>query len=257
MIDIVPLPAFSDNYIWLINNSHNECIVVDPGCARTVIDYCEQQQLTPVAIFLTHHHHDHTGGVAAIKRTYRCPIYGPSYLNADYISHPLAAGDEIALARFALNFEILYVPGHTLDHIAYFDLASRLLFCGDTLFSAGCGRLFEGTPAQMLHSLQQLAALPNDTLVYCTHEYTASNIAFARQIEPDNAALARYEQEVKQQRCLNQPTLPSSIAQEKQINPFLRCADQAIQASVAHISNNNCTDELSTFTLMRQLKDSF
>ena len=178
---VLPVPAFKDNYIWVLRDERSAA-VVDPGDAQPVLDYLARERLDLVAILATHHHPDHVGGVERLKRDHDVPVYGPRDEPIPQLTHPLAEGDRIAIAALGAQFEVLDVPGHTRAHIAYY--GSKLLFCGDTLFACGCGRVFEGTPPQLHASLEKLAALPDDTLVYCAHEYTLANIRFARRSSP-------------------------------------------------------------------------
>ncbi|MCG7498412.1 hydroxyacylglutathione hydrolase [Vibrio sp. Of7-15] len=252
MLTVKSIPAFNDNYIWLIHNNDNHCVVVDPGDAQPVIDALQQHNFTLDAILITHHHHDHIGGVPELIRQYPgTNVVGPAQEPIPTLTHPVEDGDLVEL--FDEQFMVLGVPGHTLGHIAY--VGDEKLFCGDTLFSAGCGRLFEGTPEQMYHSLQKLLALPDETEVYCTHEYTAANLSFALAAEPDNIYLHKYREQVTKLRVQNTPTLPSTLQQEKLINPFLRCHESTIKRSVA--SKAYDTSDLATFTALRQWKDEF
>lgn len=223
-MNLVALPAFSDNYIWMLHDDH-QAIVVDPGDAAPVLAALDARGLALAAILVTHHHPDHVGGLAALRGRLQGPVYGPAREAIPAPFSPLADGD--TASALGLDFQVIDVPGHTAGHIAYFlpALAGQapLLFCGDTLFSGGCGRLFEGTPAQMHQSLGRLAALPGATRVCCAHEYTESNLRFAQAVEPANAALADYTAACRQLRAKGEPTLPSSIATERAINPFLRC----------------------------------
>ncbi|HNP51280.1 MAG TPA: hydroxyacylglutathione hydrolase, partial [Nitrosomonas nitrosa] len=184
---IYPVRAFKDNYIWVIRDQHYAAIV-DPGDAVPVMAYLQQQNLQPIAILNTHHHHDHTGGNIALLTAFALPVYGPAKENIPGLTHRLSEGDTIHLAELSLDLSILDIPGHTAGHIAYY--GANLLFCGDTLFACGCGRIFEGTPQQMYTSLQKLTKLPDDTLIYCAHEYTLANIRFATAIDPNNPVLA-------------------------------------------------------------------
>jgi hydroxyacylglutathione hydrolase len=220
---LIALPAFSDNYIWLLHDK-GRAVVVDPGQAQPVLDLLQREQLQLEAILLTHHHADHVGGVDNLREQTGARVYGPAQEPMPEPLTRLRGGDTVH--SLGLNFEVIDVPGHTAGHIAYFcpapaDLAP-ILFCGDTLFSGGCGRLFEGTPAQMLASLDALAALPGNTQVCCAHEYTLSNLKFARAVEPNNSELMRYQAQCEDKRAKNLPTLPSHIALELQVNPFLR-----------------------------------
>lgn len=263
MLTITAIKAFNDNYIWVLQQQpHTQVYVVDPGDASVVIDYLEANQLTLVGILLTHHHNDHTGGVAELQAysQNRLSVYGPDNEKIESITHPLHATTQ---PRFTLDYisgelQVLDLPGHTAGHIAY--VIADALFCGDTLFSGGCGRLFEGTPAQMLNSLQQLVQLPADTLVYCAHEYTLSNLKFALAVNPNNRALQDYNERAIQLRRQDKATIPSTIALERAINPFLRASDTEIVDSIKqHFSDLNHAnlDELGGFTLLRQWKDNF
>ena len=255
-MDITPIPAFQDNYIWAMHNKAGHCVLVDPGDAAVVEKFLQKQNLQLSAILITHHHWDHTGGVQALCAQRNIPVYGPHNPNIEGIQHPLSEGDTVHLPALDLSFQILEVPGHTLDHIAYYNADQNLLFCGDTLFHAGCGRLFEGSPEQMLSSLNKLAALPNQTQVFCTHEYTLANLAFAQAVEPDNTQLANTVNHVQQLRDAGKVSLPSDIGLQRQINPFLRSEQVAvIQAAKARGSQSNEPAEI--FKTIRQWKDSF
>lgn len=254
---LFPVPAFSDNYIWVLHNGQR-ALVVDPGEAAGVSQWLAQQGLQLDAILITHHHADHTGGVAALREATGAQVIGPAHEPMPEPLQRVGAGDSVE--ALGLHFEVLEVPGHTAGHIAFYapDVDGQpLLFCGDTLFSAGCGRLFEGTPAQMLDSLTQLAALPDTTRVCCTHEYTLSNLRFALAVEPGNGALVHYAEQCQQQRARNLPTLPSSIGLEKQINPFLRSREPAVvQAALGH-DPASTTETVSVFATLRAWKNVF
>jgi hydroxyacylglutathione hydrolase len=229
--------------------------IVDPGDADAVIFAMEQRQLTPVAILCTHHHWDHTGGNQELVARYQIPVYGPHGEKIPACTHPLKEGDTLALAGSGTTFQVLEVPGHTRGHIAYY--GQELLFCGDALFSAGCGRLFEGTAEQMHASLTKLARLPDNTQVYCAHEYTQTNLRFALAVEPNNPALKRRLEKVLEQRSHGQPSLPSTLAVEKQTNPFLRChVPEVRSAAERHAGGPLATDE-AVFTVLRRWKDGF
>jgi hydroxyacylglutathione hydrolase len=255
---LIALPAFTDNYIWMLHDDRR-AMVVDPGDASVVLDALSRLSLQLDTILVTHHHADHTGGVAALRDACQARVYGPERETMPEPIRRLSHGDTVlALGH---TFEVIGVPGHTAGHIACYcaaplDIQAPLLFCGDTLFSGGCGRLFEGSPAQMLHSLGQLAALPGSTRVCCTHEYTLSNLRFARAVEPNNAALAQYELDCAKLRARGDSTLPSSIALERQINPFLRSTEPEVIQSAQQF-DPNAHDTLGVFTAIRQWKNSF
>ncbi len=250
MLNIIPIPAFDDNYIWLLHNARH-AVVVDPGDAQPVIQTLQKLQLELSAILITHHHSDHVDGVATLLEYKRVPVYAPQYETFDFEHINLAEGSEITLPEIAQSFRIMWLPGHTLGHIAYAN--DEYLFCGDTLFGAGCGRLFEGTPAQMLHSLQRLKTLNPSTQVFCTHEYTAKNIAFALTLEPDNHDLVIRRNLVQQLRSKYQPSLPSTIDLELKTNPFLRCN----QTTIIKNSQAENNDELSVFIMLRTLRNHY
>jgi hydroxyacylglutathione hydrolase len=254
---LIPIPAFSDNYIWALHDGHR-ALVVDPGESDGVARWLQQEGLRLDTILITHHHADHTGGVAALREATGARVIGPAYETMPEPLQRVSEGDTVEV--LGLRFDVIEVPGHTAGHIAYYTPSMDgvpLLFCGDTLFSGGCGRLFEGTPAQMLDSLTRLAALPGDTRVCCTHEYTLSNLKFAQAIEPDNAALSAYVAHCQAQRAQNFPTLPSSIGLEKQINPFLRTDEPAVvQSALAH-EPGRPADAVSVFATLREWKNVF
>ncbi|WEM42879.1 hydroxyacylglutathione hydrolase [Photobacterium sp. DA100] len=252
MLTIKSIPAFNDNYIWLIHSPNNHCVVVDPGDATPVLEFLEREALELDAILITHHHHDHIGGISELKRRYpNIHIVAPSAEPIPGVSQSVDDGDQVEI--FGERFMVLGVPGHTAGHIAY--VGDGKLFCGDTLFSAGCGRLFEGTAAQMYASLQKLSALPDETEVYCAHEYTSSNLAFALVAEQDNPHLQRYREEVSRMRAQGISTIPSTLKQEKLINPFLRCDQPSIKKSVANKAVNE--SDVETFAALRRWKDEF
>ncbi|WP_235357347.1 hydroxyacylglutathione hydrolase [Arsukibacterium sp. MJ3] len=253
MLTISPLTAFEDNYIWCLSQPASPfCVVVDPGDAKPVLDYLQQQQKSLYAILVTHHHPDHTGGINQLQEAYpNVRIIGPAAEQAKITSltEQVRQGDVIELTPFNYQFQVLELPGHTLGHIGFY--TAPYLFCGDTLFSAGCGRLFEGSPAQLHHSLQKLAALSDNTQVYCTHEYTLANLRFALSIEPENHALIQYQQLCLQLRQSSQPTLPASLGNEKKVNPFLRCENKGLQQHYREDTS------LGLFTRLRSMKDQF
>jgi hydroxyacylglutathione hydrolase len=259
-MNLTALPAFTDNYIWMIHDEA-QALVVDPGDAQVVIAALQRHSLQLRCILLTHHHADHTGGVDELRRLTGCTVIGPAFELLPEPVQRVSGGDAVngQDVGLDLSFRVMDVPGHTAGHIAYYwaDFQGKpLLFCGDTLFSGGCGRLFEGTPAQMLESLDSLAALPGDTRVCCTHEYTLSNLRFARAVEPDNTQLAAYEQQCIALRASGQMTLPSSISMELQINPFLRSREPSV-IRAANSFNSQADGEVAHFAALREWKNQF
>jgi hydroxyacylglutathione hydrolase len=255
-MELIALPAFEDNYLWLLHDG-TQALVVDPGDAAPVSAALARLGLGLAAILVTHHHGDHTGGVAALRAATGAPVYGPAREQIPPPFTPLAGGDQ--MQALGLAFRVIDVPGHTAGHIAYLagDVdGAPLLFCGDTLFSGGCGRLFEGTPAQMLASLDALAALPANTRVCCAHEYTLANLRFARAVEPANAALAEYERHCQARRAAGQPTLPSSIGLERAVNPFLRSREATVTQAV-RLQAASANDEVAVFAALRHWKNEF
>ncbi|MCM2462707.1 hydroxyacylglutathione hydrolase [Pseudomonas sp. CG7] len=255
MIQISALPAFTDNYIWLLqDHSTQRCAVVDPGDAAPVQAWLDAHPGWVLSdILITHHHHDHVGGVQALKKATNATVYGPASENIPARDHGLNDNDKVHVLGW--DFDVHAVPGHTLGHIAYYH--HGLLFCGDTLFAAGCGRLFEGTPAQMHHSLSRLAALPEDTLVYCTHEYTLSNLRFAAAVEPGNPDIAARLEKVSRQRDEGVITLPSTLALEKLTNPFLRTAETSVKQKADERNGQRNQTPSEVFAALRAWKDTF
>jgi hydroxyacylglutathione hydrolase len=255
---LIPLPAFQDNYLWLLHDGQR-ALVVDPGDAGPVQAYLAEQGLQLTAILVTHHHPDHIGGVDALRDATDAPVFGPARERIPPPYTRLAEGDEVN--ALGLRFHVFDVPGHTAGHIAYYCgnfEGAPLLFCGDTLFSGGCGRLFEGTPAQMLDSLDKLAALPGPTRVCCTHEYTLGNLKFAASVEPGNSQLVHYRQQCEQRRSRGEPTLPSTIALENSVNPFLRTRQPAVaQAARGQHPAADPADPVAVFAALRQWKNEF
>ena len=255
---MLPLPAFTDNYIWMLHDARH-AVVVDPGDAAPVLQALSSLGLPLQAILVTHHHGDHVGGVDTLREATGAAVYGPA---AERMPEPITrvAGGG-AVTALGLRFSVLDVPGHTAGHIAYYcpDVdGAPLLFCGDTLFSGGCGRLFEGTPAQMQASLDALAALPGDTRVCCAHEYTLSNLKFARAVEPRNAALLQYMAECEDLRRRGQPTLPARMATERDINPFLRTRQATVaQAARGFDARVDTQDPVAVLAALRQWKNEF
>lgn len=260
-LQVNAIKAFTDNYIWAIFiPGFSKVVLVDPGDAKVCIRFIEDNNLQLEAILITHHHPDHVGGVTelqqySIDKGWPIDIFGPKHKNIPCVTSFVNEADLIEIPSLSLQLTVLTLPGHTLEHVAYY--GNNKLFCGDTLFSAGCGRLFEGTPAQMLNSLHKLTALPENTEVYCTHEYTLANVNFALTVEPSNLALIHYYNDVVELRNKNQITLPTTIKHELAVNPFLRCNEPEVQQSANEHSQIAKLDELSVFTTIRAWKDNF
>lgn len=257
MNTITALPTLKDNYIWAIHSlAGSQIIVVDPGDASPVLTYLAKNKLSLFAIFLTHKHWDHTHGVLSLLNHFPdVAVYGPSLEKVPGVTRFVKEGDEIALPPFDLTFRVMEIPGHTLGHIAY--VSPTLLFCGDTLFSAGCGKIFEGTPLQMYTSLNRIKNLPENTLVFCGHEYTANNLIFAALVEPSNVHLQQRRLQVNELRQRNLPTLPSTILLERQTNPFLRCETPEIIASVQKHCKIEEINPVSIFSHLREWKNNY
>ena len=255
---LTPLPAFADNYIWLLQDQ-SRALVVDPGDAQPVLAWLASEPgLRLDAILVTHHHADHTAGLQALVEATGARVFGPAMETLPVACTPVAEGEHIDWGP--LRWRVMEVPGHTAGHVAYWTTIPGqppLLMCGDTLFSGGCGRLFEGTAAQMLDSLDRLAALPADTRVCCAHEYTLSNLRFALAVEPGNARLRDYEQHCQALRAQGQPTLPTRLGQELEINPFLRSRQPAVREAVAAHVGQHASDDAQAFALLREWKNEF
>jgi hydroxyacylglutathione hydrolase len=257
-VAVTRLPAFEDNYFWLLHgtgDARRKVAVVDPGDAAPVLAALESEGLELAAILVTHHHADHVGGVAALAARFGVPVYGPAHEDIPARTVALGEGDEVELPALGLRLVVFDVPGHTSGHIAYYGHGA--LFCGDTLFSGGCGRLFEGTAAQMLGSLDKLAGLPPQTRVYCAHEYTASNLRFAAAVEPGNAALAEYQGLVTALRARHEATIPTTIGLELRVNPFLRTRLADVRAAATARGGRPPADDTEAFAVVREWKNGF
>lgn len=255
-MNLIPLPAFSDNYIWLLHHQ-GRALVVDPGDGQPVLDALSHYGLVLDLILVTHHHPDHVGGVPALVAATQAKVYGPAHEKMPLPVMPMRQGSSFTWQN--LTFQVMDVPGHTAGHIAFWtdpDSTDPILFCGDTLFSAGCGRLFEGTAAQMLASMDLLSRLPGSTQVCCAHEYTLSNLRFARCVEPDNQALAQYEIDCQALRSQGLATLPARLELELQINPFLRSRNATVRSSVQNYMPTS-QDDAAIFAALRQWKNDF
>ena len=254
MFDVIRIPAFKDNYIWLLRKGAS-AVVVDPGEAFGVLEVLAREHLTLSSILVTHHHHDHQDGIAGLLSCYpAAEVFGPAVESITGLTRPLRGGETIAPAGLDVELQVLAVPGHTLGHLAYY--CPDALFCGDTLFGVGCGRLFEGTPAQMFDSLNRLAALPERTAVYCAHEYTELNLRFALTIEPGNRQLQQRADQVEMVRAQGLATVPSTLALEKSTNPFLRCSEPEVMASALRAGASSA-DPLAVFAALRERRNGF
>lgn len=255
-LNVLTVPAFNDNYLWLIHDGEHAA-VVDPGDAAPILAALKANHLSLTAILTTHHHADHVGGVAALLQSFDVPVYGPARDRIPTVTRPLQQDDIVTLEQPKIGFRVVDVPGHTLGHIAYYAQEQGWLFCGDTLFAGGCGRMFEGTPTQMLGSLDKLAALPDNTKVYCAHEYTLSNLRFAQAAEPHNTAIAARLQDEQAKRDRHLPTVPSSIGLEKKTNPFLRTREPAIAEQLRHENKLRDANPVAVFAALREWKNNF
>jgi hydroxyacylglutathione hydrolase len=253
-LSVFPVRAFQDNYIWTLRQG-THAAVVDPGDAQPVLAYLRAQNLTLTAILNTHHHADHVGGNAELLGDRPVPVYGPFDERIPTVTRRVREGDRFTLKEFGIEFQVFEIPGHTRSHIAFY--GGGMLFCGDTLFACGCGRLFEGTPAQMHASLAKLAQLPPATRIYCGHEYTLANIKFGKAVEAGNAELARWEAAASALRAKDEPTLPSTLAQEKLANPFLRCEEPAVVAAASKHAGEPLNDPVSVLGAIREWKNAF
>ena len=255
-LSVLTVPAFNDNYLWLIHNG-KDAVAVDPGDAGSIMAALQTHKLSLAAILLTHHHPDHVGGVEELLRHHNIPVFGPRQEKISGVTTLLSEGDKVNIPQLPLHCEVLDVPGHTSGHIAYVIPSENWLFCGDTLFAAGCGRLFEGTPAQMVASLAKLTALPDQTLVFCAHEYTMSNLRFALAAEPGSLALTTRIAVEQEKRSNNIPTVPTNIGLEKQTNPFLRYREPAILEGLLASGRITSREPVAAFAALREWKNNF
>lgn len=251
-MNLISIPAFQDNYIWVLTNDEGRCIIVDPGEAEPVLNAIEDNQWQPEAILLTHHHRDHVGGVAALRAKFpHLEVYGPAETQDKGVTHVVEDGEKIVILM--LEFSVIATPGHTSGHISFFSFP--YLFCGDTMFSGGCGRLFEGTPTQMYQSFQKINALPDDTLICCAHEYTLANMKFSRHILPEDRAIEDYYLKVKELRAKQQNTLPVTLKNERKTNLFLRTNDIDLINKINEETNMQQPED--RFAWLRAKKDVF
>ena len=253
-ISVYPVRAFQDNYVWTLRRG-GDAVVVDPGDARPVLAYLRAQNLRLTAILNTHHHADHVGGNVELLANFKVPVYGPHDDRVPTVSHRMRDGESFTLPAIGLELKVFEIPAHTRSHIAFY--GAGMLYCGDTLFACGCGRLFEGTPAQMHASLSKLAALPSDTRVYCGHEYTMANIKFARAVDTANEDLIRWEQAAAALRASDEATVPSTLAQEMGANPFMRCDQPAVIAAASRHAGTPLTTPVSVLGALREWKNNF
>ncbi len=255
MVSIFPIQAFNDNYIWtMVDDAHKQAIIVDPGDATPVLEFLNQHQLTLNAILITHKHHDHTGGISALLSAFpNASVFSNPIEQITQTTHCISDNDVIHINDYA--FHVIAIPGHTLGHVAYY--CKPFLFCGDTLFTNGCGRIFEGTAEQMLDSLKKLMALPDDTQIYCGHEYTLSNIKFALYVEPRNVALQKRFEESQMLIAQNKPTVPAALQLEKETNPFLRCHESSVIEAVSNHVGKKLNSEVDVFYALRQWKNKY
>ena len=254
MLNLIPLPAFEDNYIWVWHDARH-AVAVDPGDPAPLIAFLDAHRLVLTAVLITHHHRDHTGGNTLLRQRYQCAIYAPDNPRIPAVTHTVRGGDSVDIPEPGLHFEVLATPGHTLDHISY--VGHGCLFCGDTVFGCGCGKLFEGSPATMAASLGAILTLPDATRVCCAHEYTLSNIDFAKTIDGHNPALLERERTDRALRAQNRPTLPSTLALEKATNPFLRFHEPDMTAFAARCLNCPDPTPAEVFGAIRAAKDAW
>ena len=255
MIEIIPVTALKDNYIWLLENKINQStVIVDPSEHEPVLKIIKTKGLNPVAILITHHHWDHVGGISGLVNEYEIPVYTPKKEVVTGSTNPVCEGDIINVPELELKIRVLDVPGHTSGAIAYY--SEKMIFSGDTLFTGGCGRLFEGTPAEMYHSLTKIKELPDDTHIYCGHEYTVSNLKFASIVEENNESIQERLDISEQMRRSNQPAVPASLEIEKRTNPFLRCEEESVINAASERAGRKLDNPVEVFATIRNWKDS-
>lgn len=256
MLDVTAVPALRDNYVWLLHGREPERVaIVDPGEAAPVRETLRKRSLKPSCILVTHRHWDHVNGIGELVAEWDLPVYGPADEPVPERTRGLGDGDVLELDELGLRFRILAVPGHTLGHIAFH--GHGVLLSGDTLFSGGCGRVFEGSPEQMLESLHRLRDLPEETRVLCGHEYTLKNLEFCAAVEPDNPAIEARRQWARERREAGEPTLPSSLAEERRINVFLRCDEDSVRSGAEQRAGHSLDREAAVFATVREWKDRF
>jgi hydroxyacylglutathione hydrolase len=256
MLNVLTVPAFQDNYLWLIHDGRHAA-VVDPGDAAPILAALADNGLALAAILLTHHHADHVGGVPALLERFNIPVFGPRADGIPHVTWPLSEGDAVVVPELDLTLDVFDVPGHTRGHIAYYSKENDWLFCGDTLFAGGCGRLFEGTPGQMANSLEKLASLPDQTQIFCAHEYTLANLRFANEVEPDNMHLKLRIQHEQAKRDRGTPTVPSTIGIEKSTNPFLRFREPHVADRLISRGLVSTREPIAVFAALREWKNSY
>jgi len=254
--DILAIPALNDNYIWaIVHPEKKTAVIVDPGEAPPVIDFLDQQKLKLVGILITHHHWDHTNGIEAILQHHPASVYAPSNEKVILCDHPVKGGDTIKLSAANLQFDVMAIPGHTLGHVVY--ISNHWAFTGDTLFTGGCGRAFEGSPDQLYHSLVELTKLSPETRIYCGHEYTKKNLQFAALVEPENMKIAERIHNTDSRISKNLPTVPATLNEEFLTNPFLRCQEPQVQQAAAKYCGYPLADNVAVFAALRRWKDEF
>lgn len=256
MLEVTPVPALNDNYVWLVHGQDRSRVaIVDPGEAAPVREVLHSHGLQPEAILVTHRHWDHVNGIQALLKDYDIPVYGPADEPVPERRNELRDGDRVSLPGLGLEFQVMAIPGHTLGHIAYH--GHGILLSGDTLFSGGCGRVFEGSPGQMLASLDRLAGLPDDSQLYCGHEYTLKNLAFCQAVEPENPYIADFQQRAQERLDQGRPSLPTTLEEERRFNVFLRCRETAVRESAERRAGHELNNAESVFSVIRDWKDQF